>query len=276
MHILTMPVAATSYEPVQIYESERLLYDLLREPARYEELFERYAGAVIMRLAYAKTIESDNDPHIRRALEVVHTVERVASPGSYLVDTFPFLMYLPTWCSPFKKEAERLHQRELTFFRDLMEEVRVSMKRPACPPSFMRTFLERQEEFRLTDDEGAYVIGTLFEAGSGTTAAAMMSFCLAMCHYPDWQRTLQEEVDSVVGDDRLPAFSDMPSLPVVRAVVKEVLRWRPVTAGGVPHQLIKDDTYQGFYFPAGTVVHANQWYVNSMDSRSKRNWNWNG
>jgi hypothetical protein len=33
---------------------------------------------------------------------------------------------------------------------------------------------------------------------------------------------LQEEVDNVVGDDRLPEFVDMPQLPRVRAVAKEV------------------------------------------------------
>jgi cytochrome P450 len=64
--------------------------------------------------------------------------------------------------------------------------------------------------------------GTLFEAGAGTTAAAMMSWILSMVHYPDEMRKLQEEVDKVVGDDRLPEFEDMPQLPRVRAVAKEV------------------------------------------------------
>lgn len=36
----------------------------------------------------------DKNEYLRRIMKVVHTVERVASPGSYLVDTFPSLMYL--------------------------------------------------------------------------------------------------------------------------------------------------------------------------------------
>ena len=47
-----------------------------------------------------------------------------------------------------------------------------------CPMCFAKTFLERQEEFGLSDDEGAYVIGLLFEAGAGTTAAAIDVFRL--------------------------------------------------------------------------------------------------
>lgn len=45
-----------------------------------------------------------------------------------------------------------------------------------------------------------------------------------MLLYPDIQRKAQIEVDRVVGRDRLPDFSDEPSLPYVTALVKEVLR----------------------------------------------------
>ena len=261
MHTFTMPVAATSYQPVQIYESERLLRDLIKTPKRYEDLFERYAGAVIMRLAYGKGIETGDEPDIKKALQVVHTVERVASPGAYLVDTFPLLMWLPKWLAPFKREAAKLHAFEIKLFRDLLGEVREKMTTGKCPECFAKTFLEKRDAYGLSFDEGGYVIGTLFEAGSGTTAAAMMSFCLAMCHHPEWQTQIQDEVDSVVGDERLPDFDDIPRLPKVRAVIKEVLRWRPVTAGGVPHELIKDDVYNGLFFPEGTNVHANQWAI---------------
>ncbi|KIX97617.1 uncharacterized protein Z520_06395 [Fonsecaea multimorphosa CBS 102226] len=261
MHNMTMHASATSYQPVQIYESERLLYDLLRTPEKYEQLFERYAAAVVMRLCYGKTVDTGDEEYVRDILQIVHTVERVASPGAYLVDTFPVLMYLPTWLAPFKREAARLHEFEIKTFRGLLLEVREQMKADKGPRCFSRTFLERQAEFGLSDDEGAYVIGTLFEAGAGTTAAAMMSFVLCMCHHPEWQTKMQHEVDQVVGDRRCPDYSDIPSLPTCRAVIKEVLRWRPVTAGGVPHELVKDDVYNGYFLPAGTNVHANQWAI---------------
>ena len=43
-----------------------------------------------------------------------------------------------------------------------------------------------------------------------------------MVHYPEEMKKLQNEVDKVVGDDRLPEFEDVPQLPRVRAVAKEV------------------------------------------------------
>ena len=142
-----------------------------------------------------------------------------------------------------------------------MEDVRERMKDGTAPKCWERDFLEHQEEFNLTDDQGAYVVGTMFEAGSGTTSAAMMSFMLVMVLHPHWFRKLQEEVDRVCGAERLPYLDDVSQLPTVRAAIKEVLRWRPVTAGGLPHVCTKDDIYEKSFIPAGTVMHANQWAI---------------
>ncbi|KAL7908167.1 cytochrome P450 [Trichoderma velutinum] len=261
MHSFASQTAASAYEPIQLLESSRLLKDLLADPSNYEKWFERYSAAVILRLAYGKTIETGDEKVVREILEVVHTVERVASPGAYLVDIFPMLMWLPKWLAPFKREGERLHRRELNLFRQNLDDVRADIAKGSHTPSFCRSWLEKEQLTGLNNDEAAYVIGTMFEAGAGTTAAAMMSFVLAMVHHPEWQRRLHQEIDDVVGNSRLPNFDDIPRLPITRAIVKETLRWRPVTAGGLPHQLIKDDVYQGVFLQAGTCVHPNQWAI---------------
>lgn len=46
-----------------------------------------------------------------------------------------------------------------------------------------------------------------------------------MVLYPDVQKKAQAEIDAVVGQDRLPTFTDRDSLPYVNALFKEVLRW---------------------------------------------------
>lgn len=76
--------------------------------------------------------------------------------------------------------------------------------------------------YKTNSERSVYNLGTLFEAGAGTTASAMMSWMLCMVHFPKELKKLQTEVDNVVGDDRLPEFEDMINMPRVRAVVKEV------------------------------------------------------
>ena len=64
------------------------------------------------------------------------------------------------------------------------------------------------------------------------TITALSNFVIALMHYPDVQRKAQDEIDAVVGTDRLPTFSDRPSLPYIEAVYLEVLRWSvPVPLG---------------------------------------------
>ena len=41
----------------------------------------------------------------------------------------------------------------------------------------------------------------------------------------------------------------------------QTLRWRPVAPGGIPHSLIQDDIYRGYFLPKGTMLFANTWSI---------------
>jgi len=72
----------------------------------------------------------------------------------------------------------------------------------------------------------------------------------------------QAELDSVVGRTHIPTFSDFQHLPYIRAMVKEMLRWRPMDPLGLPHFSIKDDRYNDMFIPKGTITIANIWHLN--------------
>ena len=85
---------------------------------------------------------------------------------------------------------------------------------------------------------------------------------LAMLAFPEVQRRAQAEIDDVVGRDRLPTFADSPRLPYVHAIIKEVLRWRPILPFGIPHAATEEDWYEGMYIPKGTLCISNLWHCN--------------
>jgi len=86
-----------------------------------------------------------------------------------------------------------------------------------------------------------------------------MVFLLAMLLYPNAQKRAQDEIDAVVGVDRLPDFDDKPSLPFLEAIFRETLRWYPVVPLGIPHASTNSDIYRGYDIPAGALVIANIW-----------------
>jgi len=64
------------------------------------------------------------------------------------------------------------------------------------------------------------------------TVSILLTFFLAMLMNPAAQAKAQEEIDRVIGTDRLPTFDDEPKLPYVSALAKEVFRWQQVAPFG--------------------------------------------
>ena len=83
-----------------------------------------------------------------------------------------------------------------------------------------------------------------------------------MIAFPEVQRRAQAEIDAVVGRDRPPTFADAPRLPYVRAIIKEIHRWRPSVPLGVPHAATEEDWYEGMYIPKGAICMYNSWHCN--------------
>ena len=112
-------------------------------------------------------------------------------------------------------------------------------------------------------DNWLILLVLLYSVGGADTTSAMMAFwVLAMMAYPETQARAQAELDAVVGRTRLPTLADYPHLPYIRAMVKELLRWRPIVPLVTPHRSTEDDWYEGMFLPKGTICIANAWHMN--------------
>lgn len=64
-----------------------------------------------------------------------------------------------------------------------------------------------------------------------------------------------EEIDRVVGKDRLVQESDVPKLNYVKACIRETLRLHPTNPFLVPHMARQDTTLAGYFVPKGIYVY---------------------
>ncbi|KAI3476463.1 hypothetical protein L1887_61961 [Cichorium endivia] len=145
----------------------------------------------------------------------------------------------------------------------------VVASRPTSASRACKQGARRQHELGITDAEGSSMAGSLFGAGSDTTASGLAIFVMAMCKFPAVLRKLQDEIDGVCGGDRcMPTFVDLTpeQTPYLHAVVQETLRWRPISAGGFQHKLTQDVEYRGFLLPKGSSVVAPHWSI-SLDEK---------
>jgi len=142
------------------------------------------------------------------------------------------------------------------------EFVKSRMEAGDAPPSMTRSLLESciKTSGRLTSDDERDikgVTGTLSAAASETTVSVIESFFLAMVLHPEVQKKAQEELDRVIGGDRLPTLDDRDSLPYLESVVKEIYRWSKPVPLGLPHRLMENDIYRGYFLPKGSTIVSN-------------------
>ena len=67
---------------------------------------------------------SINDPAIRKTIRFNAAVIKYTLPGNYLVETFPWMKYLPSSIAKWKKEAEEGFKDYSHFFESMYNEVK--------------------------------------------------------------------------------------------------------------------------------------------------------
>ncbi|TVY85122.1 Cytochrome P450 monooxygenase psoD [Lachnellula suecica] len=235
-------------------ERQRLLQELLKAPSNYVFLLEEYTGRTISRLAWGSV---EPAPQLRDA---AFGLLMAISPSGAVPNVVSWLTAIPEFLSPWKRAEKIRHDTEMDFFKEALDRVQASAAEGNIDPSYAKMFLEGRGEKEWDEKEWSYLIGMMAIAGALTIASPLQSYIVAMCHYPEWQTKMQEEIELVCGD-RCPEWSDREGLPTIRAVAKEILRWRPPVPTGIPHRLETDDIYGEYFIPAGATIHALEWGI---------------
>ncbi|KAM5376056.1 hypothetical protein ACJA88_007167 [Fusarium oxysporum] len=255
--------AAAKYDRLQEAEVAHFLLHVLDDPERFMDHIRKEAGSVILKIAYGYTAEpSKEDILIKMAGQAMDDVTAAGVPGAFLVDILPLLRYVPDWVpgANFKRLAKKWSSE----LDDLTEKPYAFVKHQHASGKQDNSFVSRllevgdsTEEVRFTTKWSAL---SLYAAGADTTVSSISLFFLAMILYPDVQKKAQEEIDGVIGNERLPDCSDRQSLPYVNAIVNEVLRWHPVAPMGLPHTSTVDDVFEGYFVPKDALIMPNIWY----------------
>ncbi|XP_042495919.1 tryptophan N-monooxygenase CYP79A68-like [Macadamia integrifolia] len=75
-----------------------------------------------------------------------------------------------------------------------------------------------------------------------------------MINHPEMLQKATEEIDRVVGKERLVQESDIPQLNYVKACAREAFRLHPIAPFNVPHVSNADTTVAGYFIPKGSHV----------------------
>nr|QST15078.1 CYP370C9 protein [Diaphanosoma celebensis] len=134
---------------------------------------------------------------------------------------------------------------------------------------FIYAFLTRikstkDEESEFYGERGlanlANIVSEFFVGGGESTSDTLNWFFMLMCLYPDVQRKIQHEIDTVIGTDRLVSYEDIKSLPYTEAVISETQRFCCIVTT-IFHSALRDTEFRGYIIPKGTTLMANLYAV---------------
>lgn len=240
---------------VQDIESKQVVHDLLTSHD-FSSSFERYATSLAFTLAYGIRLESITRPEISEMRFVIHCLlDGMKSLTMAMVELFPLLDHLPRFIAPWKQFWQERHDRTIQF---LLQNLRYARSKQKASWTWAREVQQALHQTGKTSDaEVAYLVGTMNEAAVETTTGTLRKAIKALLLYPDAAKRAQQEIDNIVGSDRLPGFEDLLQMPYMDALMKEVLRWQPVTPLGAPHSTDTDQEYMGYRIPRGSIIMPN-------------------
>ncbi|KAH9022346.1 cytochrome P450 [Lactarius pseudohatsudake] len=255
--------AVRHFRPIQGREALMLALALMKNPSTLEKHLQRHAGSVMLSVNYhLPPIDSEHDPVVVRVAKQVERLLHEVQPGARLVEFFTWMRYIPSRFAKWKRDAEYWFVQDSLMYEDLLGRVANDLANGIDRPSFGATVIQNRSTHDLSEREQAWLVGTMLSAGGETTSTTLLWWVLAILAYPEVQTRAHAELDEVVGSARPPTFADLPSLPYIRAMVKETLRWSATIPMGVPHASTEDDWYEGMFIPKGTVCLQNMRTLN--------------
>ncbi|VDB95682.1 unnamed protein product [Peniophora sp. CBMAI 1063] len=247
----------------QLEEAIVMVRNTMQNAAGWDRFIRNATASTMLRSVYDESPASkEHDVRVKQINEFSEYAASAAAPGAYWVEVMPWMRHIPSVLAPWKRQAQEHYKFYNALFHSFLGRVQDGIDDGSERASFSATLIRDSNRYRLKTRENVWLAASIYAAGSDTTRAALGWFSLAMLLYPDVQKRAQDELDAVVGHSRIPTFADLPRLPYISAIIKEVIRWRPVTPIGVPHRSTQDDYYDGYFIPKGTVVIPNVWEMN--------------
>jgi cytochrome P450 len=218
-----------TYVHFQELEAIATIHNMLENPDGWAQEIFRYSLSVARTVSFGRRVVSSSDAFAVEVKQVMENFSVAMTPGKYLFESIPILGKLPRVFQPWLPELERFRDFERDFcIRNYQIALDDGEKHPERPSMAREIHHEMRKEGGVDDVQAATNCMEILGAGSETTANSLSFVVLALLTHPEVVRRAHEELDGVIGQDRMPSWSDEPNLPYIRAIIKEQQRWKGI------------------------------------------------
>ncbi|KAH1069646.1 Cytochrome P450 98A2 [Glycine max] len=228
-------------------------------------LVRKHLGSVafnnITRLAFGKRFVNSEGVMDEQGVEFKAIVENGLKLGASLAmaEHIPWLR----WMFPLEEGAFAKHgaRRDRLTRAIMTEHTEARKKSGGAKQHFVDALLTLQDKYDLSEDTIIGLLWDMITAGMDTTAISVEWAMAELIRNPRVQQKVQEELDRVIGLERVMTEADFSSLPYLQCVIKEAMRLHPPTPLMLPHRANANVKVGGYDIPKGSNVHVNVWAV---------------
>ncbi|PIL29859.1 cytochrome P450 [Ganoderma sinense ZZ0214-1] len=273
LHSVLQPRPLAQYREILEHHVDVLLHNIMHEPEGYVDHIRHLTAGIAMEISHGHRVTSRDDPFVHRANIFADNFAEASLPNNHIVDWLPFLARFPSWLPGmgFKEKARRFKEQYFSLADEGHRMVKDDIDNGVARPSLTYKALVEGKPGEVPDDVIAFAATQVYTGGADTaslpfqklisyvqTVSTLSSFILFMVKNPDVQKKAQEEIDRIIGSNRLASFSDRDSLPYTESIINEVLRLRPPVSV-VTREAGEDDIHNGYLVEKETVILVNFW-----------------
>nr|XP_043608826.1 flavonoid 3'-monooxygenase-like [Erigeron canadensis] len=221
------------------------------------------ARVMLSRRVFADVGSEGVDPKADEFKDMV--VELMVLAGEFnLGDFIPALDKLDL--QGITKKMKKLHARFDKFLTMILDEHKIE-KGTHGHNDLLTTLISLKdvdgdgEIGKLSDIEIKALLLNLFAAGTDTSSSTVEWAIAELIRHPQLLKQAREEMDRVVGQDRLVTELDLSRLTFLQAIVKETFRLHPSTPLSLPRIASESCEVDGYYIPKGSTLLVNVWAI---------------
>ncbi|CAG4991971.1 unnamed protein product [Parnassius apollo] len=155
------------------------------------------------------------------------------------------------------------HQFLLDFFKKMVDEA-IETHSEAYDRHFLDVYIRKMKEEIKQEERSTFSVEQLilvctdymFPAASAVESVLTMLIERLLLQ-PELQDKIHEEIDRVVGRDRLPTLDDRINMPFTEACIREQMRYDTLVPLGIGHRALHDTKIGSYDVPEDTMVSVN-------------------
>ncbi|KAF2071903.1 hypothetical protein CYY_006782 [Polysphondylium violaceum] len=218
-------------------------------PKKY---FKTYTLNIILELVFSKRISSYDDcladEQVQNILNYVDKVLTFSFGPHRFIESFGVIFYL------FMKLTGKIPNASK--FIDPVYQEHISTLDPKKPRDFLDELIISLGGGQTKEaiDSLLVLSSDFLITGTETSGSTLEWLFVYMANYPDIQEKVFGEIKSVVGSKNRVTLTDRASTPYFNAILKEVMRIKPIAVLGMPREALDDIQVGEYFIPKGTQV----------------------